>query len=104
MSIPFGQKPNYINVPMYRKGIEQRLANGEKVYDVVCVDNDNTNRHIEFQIISRKRPEKLKESVERLKQQVFYNKYLYTPEGMTHVMDEIKDIDEINTSILFVCQ
>lgn len=101
MSSTFGQTPNYINVPMYRKGIEQKLASGQRVYLVTCVDNAHTEKSVQYQVITPKPLRKIERELSQLQSKLFYEKYLYTPESLTVVPSEIKDIDEINTSVLF---
>ena len=97
----FGQRPNYINVPMYRKGIEQKMASGQRVYLVTCVDNAHTDRYIQYQVITPKPLKKIETELTKLQSKLFYEKYLYQAESMTVLPSEIEDIDEVNTSILF---
>lgn len=96
----FGQTPNYINVPMYRKGIEDKLLRGERIWLVTCVDSSHTDRHIQFQVISPKPIAKLDSKIHQIIEGVFYGKYRYTPDDMTTIKDEITNIDDVDTSIL----
>lgn len=95
-------RPNYINVPTYRNGIASRLRAGHKAYLFTCVDNDNTDNHIQFQVITPKSLKRIDNDIQTLKDKVFYDKYLYSACGLTTLVDEITDIDEIDTSMLYV--
>lgn len=100
MSIPFGQSLNHINEPMYRNDLQERMRNGYRVYELTAVDNDNTDRYVQFQILTPKSVDKIKSELDKKQNELFYSRYLYTPDAMTHVVGEIRELDEIDTSIL----
>lgn len=100
-NLQFGNRPNYINVPMFRKGIEDRLAKGQKIYQITCVDLNDTSRNVVFQLITPKSLSKLDTQIKSLQQNLFYDKYLYSSDNLYAFTDEVKDIDEVDTSILF---
>lgn len=100
-NLQFGNRPNYINVPMFRKGIEDRLAKGQKIYQITCVDLNDTSRNVVFQLITPKSLAKIDSEIEYLQQNLFYDKYLYSSDNLYAFTDEVKDIDEVDTSILF---
>lgn len=100
-NLQFGNRPNYINVPMFRKGIEDRLAKGQKIYQITCVDLNDTSRNVVFQLITPKSLAKIDSKIQYLQQNLFYDKYLYSSDNLYTFTDEVKDIDEVNTSILF---
>lgn len=101
MNTTFGQMPNYINVPMYRKGIEDKLARGQNIYLVTCIDNAHTDNYIQYQIITPKPLKSIERELEQLQTKLFYDKYLYRADNLTSLPSEITDIDEVDTSILF---
>ena len=99
-NLQFGNRPNYINVPMFRKGIEDRLAKGQKIYQITCVDLNDTSRNVVFQLITPKSLSKLDTQIKSLQQNLFYDKYLYSSDNLYAFTDEVKDVDEVDTSIL----
>lgn len=100
-NLQFGNRPNYINVPMFRKGIEDRLAKGQKIYQITCVDLNDTSRNVVFQLITSKSLTKIDSEIQYIQQNLFYDKYLYSSDNLYAFTDEVKDIDEVDTSILF---
>lgn len=94
-------RPNYINIPMYRKGIEDKLASGHKAYEITCVDLKNRDRNFVFQIITPKSLSKINDELKKLEDTIFYNKYQTQADSLYAFVDEIGNIDDMNTSILY---